>query len=32
MLMDLVKKDLDAEQVGSDEEWTDLIDRGGLAC
>ena len=28
-LMELVK-DQDAEQAGVDEEWTDLIDRGGL--
>jgi len=25
-----VKNDQDAEQVGLDEEWTDIIDRGGL--
>jgi len=29
-LMELVKSDQDADQVGLDEEWTDLLDRGGL--
>ena len=28
-LMELVK-DQDAEQAGTDEEWINLIDRGGL--